>query len=928
MVSKIPKLPINAINGHTAGIYADMSVDGPSIGTLVAVVDRAKNLPNRKTMGKQNPYCAARLGKEAKKTETDMRGGQTPRWDQELRFTVHESPDYYQLKVSVFNDDKKTDLIGETWIDLKNLIIPGGGQSDQWHQLQFKGKYAGEVRIEMTYYDTRPEDEAVIERRKGFEKVAPKSAVPAPVPAATSLSGPREPKPLKRRPLPIDPTGAPAARPATADNAHSASAYAHIPPTRPVMHEHAHTAPPVTSEYVRPTSRHAAVPEPLFAAPPQSSSSVPRTSRGYHTSDDLQREYVQVNGRHGKSRSQKYHYEPRQIYQEQPVEVHYQQAPPDRAYEVVHQPDRRQQQAEDRYYRTPEGEVVFSRGYETNPPRHAPVATEQPRHHPEQPQYGQQRSIAAANPVQATVVYDAPPPEFTYARTVPGAAELRHHSETAALPAKMDVYRESQLRKAASREDYHPEYASMQPRVEDEDEDGPPPPPPVHRSAFAQTSQAQDLPAVPYQAYTPDLVRSASPSTDFDMATSAMSMSSRTSYSQHPQGRLQDLPANGPDVPPSLVAGYDPVIAEAESDRAIYEKRAHLNHNEMHLPEAPVTQMVEQPSYQAPIGVQRSNAVITAEPGSSYADTRTGKPRSVSPNTRGVPKRKSVSPRPPPVEERGLSGVPFSPDSYDALNPNAGRSSKVRTAVVAFGGPDGGRDSASSGNDHDLGPIIGDDGKVIDPSDHLPSDTWAPEPERKTKKPEVVVRFKHTPQSSTPTRSSRDMVASRPHSKPQIIEVGGSPSSTERASRNRLQKQRPVTYATPSPTNNSVVRTSPRSDQVLRERENYAGYGHARNYSSPNAYDTSRNYRISTSPTPASKLYEPTRTGPPIPVKVPVAQPMNQNYPVMGASPSMDALSKEIKSIDIGTVGCGSGRTARSRYAPQTSVVGGAGYAM
>jgi hypothetical protein len=80
MVSKLPKLPVNAINGHTAGIYADMSVDGPSIGTLVAVVDRAKNLPNRKTMGKQNPYCAARLGKEAKKTETDMRGGQTPRW--------------------------------------------------------------------------------------------------------------------------------------------------------------------------------------------------------------------------------------------------------------------------------------------------------------------------------------------------------------------------------------------------------------------------------------------------------------------------------------------------------------------------------------------------------------------------------------------------------------------------------------------------------------------------------------------------------------------------------------------------------------------------------------------------------------------------------------------------------------------------------
>lgn len=70
-----------AVNAaHTAGIFADRTLDGPEIGTLVAVVDRAKNLPNRKTMGKQNPYCAMRLGKEARKTDTDKRGGQTPRW--------------------------------------------------------------------------------------------------------------------------------------------------------------------------------------------------------------------------------------------------------------------------------------------------------------------------------------------------------------------------------------------------------------------------------------------------------------------------------------------------------------------------------------------------------------------------------------------------------------------------------------------------------------------------------------------------------------------------------------------------------------------------------------------------------------------------------------------------------------------------------
>lgn len=70
----------NGPSPHTSGLYADMTLDGPEIGTLVIVFDRAKNLPNRKTMGKQNPYCAARLGKEAKKTDTDRRGGQTPRW--------------------------------------------------------------------------------------------------------------------------------------------------------------------------------------------------------------------------------------------------------------------------------------------------------------------------------------------------------------------------------------------------------------------------------------------------------------------------------------------------------------------------------------------------------------------------------------------------------------------------------------------------------------------------------------------------------------------------------------------------------------------------------------------------------------------------------------------------------------------------------
>ncbi|PSK58676.1 Ingression protein fic1 [Elsinoe australis] len=196
---------------HTAGLYADMTVDGPEIGTLVVVVDRAKNLPNRRTMGKQDPYCAARLGKEAKKTNTDLRGGQTPRWDQELRFTVHESPDYYNLKVSVFNDDKKTDMIGEAWIGLKDsVIIPGGGRNDSWHHLNYKGKYAGEIRIEMSYYDSRaPEKPIATDSQKKKSPVKRRPLPTGPSQVVTPQFGPRRLGCARGETVFLDPDGNP-----------------------------------------------------------------------------------------------------------------------------------------------------------------------------------------------------------------------------------------------------------------------------------------------------------------------------------------------------------------------------------------------------------------------------------------------------------------------------------------------------------------------------------------------------------------------------------------------------------------------------------------------------------------------------------------------------------------------------------------------
>lgn len=137
----------------------------------------------------------------------------------------------------MFNDDKKTELIGETWVDLKDVVVPGGGQNDLWHSLNCKGKYAGEIRIEITYYDTRPKEEKPVAVRS-----AAVNGVDDGGGGRDSLKGPRQPKTaVKRRPLPSDPvTGAPAA---VAIPDHVQNPPRGYPPSPTAVPDHSQTPP-------------------------------------------------------------------------------------------------------------------------------------------------------------------------------------------------------------------------------------------------------------------------------------------------------------------------------------------------------------------------------------------------------------------------------------------------------------------------------------------------------------------------------------------------------------------------------------------------------------------------------------------------------------------------------------------------------------
>ncbi|KAF9246941.1 hypothetical protein BU15DRAFT_84530 [Melanogaster broomeanus] len=67
-----------------------MSFTPREIGTLIVVVLKAKNLPNKRHIGKQAPYCLVTLNEDKKRTKVIKRGGQHPEWDEEFRFSIYE----------------------------------------------------------------------------------------------------------------------------------------------------------------------------------------------------------------------------------------------------------------------------------------------------------------------------------------------------------------------------------------------------------------------------------------------------------------------------------------------------------------------------------------------------------------------------------------------------------------------------------------------------------------------------------------------------------------------------------------------------------------------------------------------------------------------------------------------------------------------
>lgn len=98
------------------------------LGTLVVVVLKARNLLDKHSFYKQDVYAQITLQGVTKKTKVEVKGGQHPVWDEELRFPVNEKTgkDGMTMEVSCWSKEPRSDdMVGKGELDITETLRTG-----------------------------------------------------------------------------------------------------------------------------------------------------------------------------------------------------------------------------------------------------------------------------------------------------------------------------------------------------------------------------------------------------------------------------------------------------------------------------------------------------------------------------------------------------------------------------------------------------------------------------------------------------------------------------------------------------------------------------------------------------------------------------------------------------------------------------------
>ena len=828
--------------------------------------------------------------------------------------------------------------------------MPGGGQSDDWHGLTCKGKYAGEVRIEFTYYDTRPKaDNPVPEKRR--ESTRPDGQSPA-------VGGPRESTPIKRRPLPSDPTGASPSPVNTPEHRGLRGVRAGPRELGSPRHQQQPEQPPNHRSQSDTPQRRPVPDVSSQTGTPANSQSTPQRQQpaqeAYNTPPNSRPSYARAP-----------------LNRDESFDMSYAAPKP---YEVQAVDSIPQHVRDSGHRRMSQDEFRSSRGQAQPQPlrvepahsHSAPVLPTQHSYQPEAQQesydYQDNQYASARSPSYAHDPYQDPSYQVAPLRT----SRSREYEQDQYTSS--DPYGQTRYIEAPPLRDLSPSHrrrSAMQPMVEDEDDM--PPPPPMHRPGANTLPHPHQELSSSYEDEAPAPLnfgrhKEEQPQIGYDSPSQSYSSNTHNHYQPserrytHPRAPTQ--PSSRPEsrdamapsplrqettaFPSSLVPGLAPSRQERDPPNydapPSYETPPRLRHYSEPAEYRAITQY-EDPSHSQqlvhhqsfssaydyphdpPEQPRRTSPVYDPVPLVKPRATSPGVSPRYSPNpaaerdsrgfTRSMPTRKSVSPRPPPVSEehndRRMSGVAFNPDSYDVYNPRASKSPI----------PDGSDEErpGSRMEYNDKGQIVTFSGRVVDASDHLPIDNWAPEPV-----PKGTVKDKQ-PRSRAQLNGSRDLEAARQreeryqrerqdrdrlrhaasasfdspsnalvtsrhdfssHNSPAnagALVLTDHNNTTPDSTRNRQQQKRAQHQRTMSSYDSPPTHSSQAPDShVLRERHN------------PNSYGSSPSYGRQG----GDSRYA---AAPPIPAKIPLEMDRYGSGP--GQNEDM-ALSLELQSIDIG----------------------------
>ncbi|KAF9187401.1 hypothetical protein BGZ51_001307 [Haplosporangium sp. Z 767] len=203
------------------------------IGELVIVPIQGRDLPNRERFGKQDPFILFKLGNVSKRSTTDLRGGQRPRWkDDQITINVYESDakDANLLYVTCLDEDhQKNELISDCVINLSKVLEQG--EHDDWFPLLYKGREAGELMLQLTYYSHDPTHRTNKMNRTPHTPV-PHSGAPLRRPIYPNNGTARRPTPSPT-PSPPQPSAAPATAQVPASTQDDGPIYRPPPMTEP-----------------------------------------------------------------------------------------------------------------------------------------------------------------------------------------------------------------------------------------------------------------------------------------------------------------------------------------------------------------------------------------------------------------------------------------------------------------------------------------------------------------------------------------------------------------------------------------------------------------------------------------------------------------------------------------------------------------------